>query len=164
VTLEEPPERADADPHAAASEFRLQLGQGDVPPGGDAVQDERGLGFNPARAAIATLLLRHNAAGPLQLRTPADDAGDPDLEPPRRRTAGQAFNRNRLAGAMAQIHRDGTHFCRPPAPADSLNQVWLRVGKQEDSIRSGDALELKAVFNTLIKKDIQNESAEVGFN
>ena len=57
MPLETPPERAAADPHAARGEFRLQFGEREVAPGGDAVQDQRGLGFDPAGPTVAALRL-----------------------------------------------------------------------------------------------------------
>src|SRR5271165_341299 len=75
VAAEEPPYRADAHPHSALGQLRLQLGQRDVSPSFEPAQDEVGLGFDPARPAVATLLLRLDASGFATLRDPADDAG-----------------------------------------------------------------------------------------
>ena len=101
--IEEAPQGADPDIHAAGREKRLQLGQGDVRRLSYTCEDVARLRLDAARLPIAAMRTRRQRAVRVQLRDPADGAGHTDLEPRRCLAAGQAFQ-DGLAEALTKIN------------------------------------------------------------
>ena len=81
VPIEEPPQRADPDRHAAFGEQRLQLDQRDVVLRLDRGEDEGRVRVDPARTTVAALRLGCGGAVLKDQLPPADRACRTDTEP-----------------------------------------------------------------------------------
>ena len=88
-----------------------------------------------ARPAVAAKSLRARVALLALQRTPPADAGRADAKTIRRRPVVRA-RANRSKHTLPKIKgKSFRHVCRPPYPADSMNQKSKPLGIPYDSIR-----------------------------
>ncbi len=106
--------------------------------------------FDPVGSPVAALPLRARIALQALKGAPADRTRCTDPET-RRRLAARHATPNRRQHSPPQVHRKRhRHACRPPDPADSLNQKTAVSGIPPDSTSSETALEFKAACTALV--------------
>ena len=104
---------------------RLDLHEGDVRRLLDEREDQPGMRLDAARAAVSAERLRPRVALCALARAPADRARGAHSEAKRRLAARQPVA-DGGENPRPQIERKRfRHVCRPPAPADSLNQLKI---------------------------------------
>ena len=98
------------------------------------------MGFDPVGSPVAALPLRACVTVQALKGAPADRTRCADPEVHRRLAARHAAT-NRHQHSPPQVHRKRHgHACRPPDPADSLNQKTAASGIPSDSVSSETAL------------------------
>ncbi len=138
--VKEAPQRADAHTRAAACEFVLKFSQRDVACLGDLAENKIRLSLNAAGFAVTADGQGRHTTGAAHLRLPTDRTRGADLETYRRRAARKTLRYGR-ANALPQINRNRLdHGCRPPSPANILNQIKTDLGIPPDSMRWEAAL------------------------
>ena len=141
VAGKKPPERAVAEAQALLGQLCAQFLQRHL-----AVRVERREDGDSVRLDDVGFAVAAERAGPGFAAQPGNlpptaDAGGTDLEAFRRLAVGQAIILHGPQNPQAQVQRQRfRHPCRPPIPADSLNQNSAFSGRPADSIRRDAAL------------------------